>query len=177
MEDDDLFTHGSGQGVGGDVQEVEEDLGCEDLEAEGSGADDDRGVPQDQVPPVRPTAVPEAPVGGNGLGRGRASRRGYCDKPRGLFLLSLSRLPLFLHPLSPSSFSAPAVFLSPSAFCPPCPLPSSFACTRCPLPSFCYVHSLTTYFLVFALAVPLPCSLPIAAFIQFLPSLSPYLSQ
>ncbi len=44
-EDDDLFTYVGGEGAGGDVQEVKEEFGCEKVEADGSRADDDRGVP------------------------------------------------------------------------------------------------------------------------------------
>ena len=46
-EDDDLFTYVGGEGAGGDVQEVEEEFGCEKVEVDGSRADEDRGVPQD----------------------------------------------------------------------------------------------------------------------------------
>ncbi len=37
-----------------------EDLGLEDVKAEGSGAADDRWIPEDHVPNVGPTAVQAA---------------------------------------------------------------------------------------------------------------------
>ena len=80
MEDEDLFTYGVHGGAGGDAQEVE-DLGCEDVEAAESLADDDCEVQEDQLPPVGPTSGPE---GQEPAARGRGNGRERGRGPRGI---------------------------------------------------------------------------------------------
>ena len=80
MEDEDLFTYGVHGSAGGDAQEVE-DLGCEDVEAAESLADDDCEVQEDQLPPVGPTSGPE---GQEPAARGRGNGRERGRGPRGI---------------------------------------------------------------------------------------------